>query len=119
VVQHLKLRLGDARNTVLLSGYQAAGTRGRALQEGATELTIEGRRVTVRAHVESIDGLSAHADQAELLRWARGFKKPPSMAYVVHGEPASAATLAQCLRDHLQWPVTVAVDQATVELLRP
>lgn len=117
VVQHLKLRLGDERNTVLLSGYQAAGTRGRALQEGATELLIEGRRVTVRAHVERIDGLSAHADQGELLRWARGFKKAPRMAYVVHGEPASAATLAQCLRDQLQWPVTVAVDQATVELV--
>ncbi len=118
VLHHLKLRLPDARNTVLLSGFQAEGTRGRALQDGATQLKLHGALVPVRAQIGTLTGLSAHADQRDLLRWLRGFAAPPQMTYVVHGEPQSAAQLATCIREQLKWPVTVALDQATVELPR-
>src|SRR5947209_11939863 len=69
VLHHLKLRLPDARNTVLLPGFQSEGTRGRALQDGARTVRIHGHDIPVRAKVEKIDGLAAHADRDELLRW--------------------------------------------------
>ena len=116
VLHHLKHRLPDHRNTVLLTGYQAVGTRGRALQEGARELRIHGEMVPVRAQVATIDGLSAHADQGEILRWLSGFEKPPRQTWLVHGEDHSAQALAAVIREKLKWQVSVAVDQATVPL---
>src|SRR5262249_50905473 len=85
VLHHLKQRLPDSRNTVLLPGFQSGGTRGRALQDGARYVRIHGQDVPVRAKVEKIDGLSAHADRGELLRWFAGFESPPKMTYIVHG----------------------------------
>jgi metallo-beta-lactamase family protein len=116
VLHHLKRRLPDHRNTVLLVGYQAAGTRGRSLQEGARFLRIHGEDIPVRAHVETVDGLSAHADQSELLRWMRGFTRPPMQTYVVHGEPGPAQALAAAIRERLGWQAAVAEDGATVNL---
>ena len=116
VLHHLAQRLPDHRNTVLLCGYQAAGTRGRALQEGAREIRLHGQLVPVRAHVETIDGLSAHADQGEILRWLGGFARPPRQVWVVHGEPTAAQTLAEVISSKLGWPASVAVDGATVNL---
>jgi len=116
VLHHLKRRLPDHRNTVLLVGYQAAGTRGRSLQEGARFIRIHGEDVPVRAHVETVDGLSAHADQAELLRWMQGFARPPRQTYVVHGEPGPAQALAAAIRERLGWKADVAEDGATVDL---
>jgi metallo-beta-lactamase family protein len=115
VLHHLKRRLPDHRNTVLLVGYQAAGTRGRSLQEGARFLRIHGEDVPVRAHVETVDGLSAHADQQELLRWMRGFTRPPRQTWVVHGEPGPAQALAAAIREQLGWSADVAEDGATVD----
>ncbi|MGD2136186.1 MAG: MBL fold metallo-hydrolase [Gemmatimonadales bacterium] len=114
ILHHLKLRLPDRRTTVLLVGFQAAGTRGRALQEGAREVRIHGRQVPVRARIDTIEGLSAHADQAELLRWLNGFERPPHTTYLVHGEPLAAETLAAAIEEQLGWDVTVAQDGATV-----
>lgn len=116
VLHHLKQRLPDHRNTVLLVGYQAAGTRGRALQEGARFVRIHGSDIPVRAHVETVDGLSAHADQGELLRWMQGFERPPRQTYVVHGEPGPAQALATAIGEQLGWKVQVAEDGATVVL---
>lgn len=116
VLHHLKQRLPDHRTTVLLAGYQAAGTRGRSLQDGATTLRIHGQDVEVRAHVETIHGLSAHADKNEILRWLGGFKRPPRQTYVVHGEPLAAEALAATIRTELGWVASVAVDAATVPL---
>jgi len=116
VLHHLKRRLPDHRNTVLLVGYQAAGTRGHSLQEGARFIRIHGEDVPVRAHVETLDGLSAHADQTELLRWMRGFARPPKQTYVVHGEPGPAQALAAAIREFLGWKVEVAADGAMVDL---
>lgn len=117
VLHHLKHRLPDERNTVLLVGYQAAGTRGRSLQEGAKFLRIHGNDVQVQARIELVDGLSAHADRDELLRWARGFEVAPAQTWVVHGEPRASQALATHLHQELGWRSAVAEDGATVELL--
>jgi metallo-beta-lactamase family protein len=116
VLHHLSLRLPDPRTTVLLVGFQAAGTRGRSLQDGAREVRMLGRDVPVRATVESIDALSAHADREETLRWLGGFTRPPRQTYLVHGEPAAAAALAQAIEARYRWAVRAAADGETVEL---
>jgi len=116
ILHHLAQRLPDPATTVLLVGFQAAGTRGRALEDGATELKMLGQAVPVRARVERIDALSAHADKDEMLRWLRGFTQPPHMTYLVHGEPQAAAGLAATIHDRLGWMVEVARDGETVTL---
>jgi metallo-beta-lactamase family protein len=116
ILHHLKLRLPDPATTVLLAGFQAAGTRGRALHDGAQTIRIHGEDVPVRARVVTLDGLSAHADQDDLLRWARGFRRPPRQTWVVHGEPQPADTFAATLRSALHWNAAVAEDQMRVPL---
>jgi metallo-beta-lactamase family protein len=118
ILHHLQHRLPDTRNTVLLVGYQAAGTRGRSLQDGARTLRMFGADVPVRARVETIHGLSAHADQEEILRWLGGFQRPPRRTYLVHGEPAAAEGLAAAIRARYGWTVAVAEDGGRVELPR-
>lgn len=116
VLHHLALRAPDPRTTIVLVGFQAAGTRGRALEEGSRTLRIFGREVAVRARVESIDSLSAHADQGELLRWLGAFTAPPRQTYLIHGEPGGTERLAATIRERLGWTVRAAVDGETVEL---
>ncbi|HJQ83433.1 MAG TPA: MBL fold metallo-hydrolase [Candidatus Binatia bacterium] len=116
ILHHLKLRLPDPRTTVLLPGFQAIDTRGRKLQEGARTLEIHGRTVPVRATVETLDGLSAHADRDEILDWLGGMPRAPRRVWVVHGEPPAAAGLAQAIEARFGWPVAVAPDGATVSL---
>lgn len=116
ILHHLRRRLSDPRTTVLLVGYQAAGTRGRALQEGADAVTIYGTRVPVRATVETVHGLSGHADRDDLLAWLSGFRRPPGQVYAVHGEPGPAARLAEAVRDRFGWPAGVAADGEIVPL---
>ena len=118
VLHHLKRLLPDARNTILLPGFQAAGTRGRSLQEGAAALRMHGEDIPVRAQVETLDGFSAHADQGELLRWLRGFQHAPRHTYVVHGEDSAADTLASVITRELGWHASVAQDGARVPLTR-
>lgn len=118
VLHHLRARLPDERTTVLLAGFQAIGTRGRSLQDGAKTLRMHGEDVPVRAHVEMLDGLSAHADRDEIMRWLAGFRRAPRVTYVVHGEPAPAASLAEIIRARLGWNVQVAEDGAVVPLVR-
>jgi metallo-beta-lactamase family protein len=116
VLHHLQRGLPDPRNTVLLVGYQAVGTRGRSLHDGAPTVRMYGQDVPVRAHVASIDGLSAHADRSDLLRWLDGFEVPPAATWVVHGEPPAAAALAAAIAQRPGWRVAVAEDGATVGL---
>lgn len=103
VVHHLKQKLSDEKNTVLFVGYQAAGTRGRALVDGAHEVGIHGRPVTVRAEVLYLRSLSAHADCAELLRWCRELPGEPKRIFLNHGEDPSRKALAAQLED-AGWP---------------
>lgn len=116
VVHHLKQRLPDPKTTVMLVGFQAAGTRGRTLQNGAKFLRMHGQDVPVRAHIETLDSLSAHADRTELLKWLGGFTRPPRQTYIVHGEPAAAEALAATLRNEWQWNATVPTDRQKVFL---
>ena len=116
VLHHLKHRLPDPRTTVLFVGFQAAGTRGRALQEGARFVKMHGQEMRVRATIETVDGLSAHADQREILRWLSGFRARPKQTYLVHGEPSAAAKLAAVIKAKLGWKVRPAVDGETVAL---
>ncbi len=87
VLHHLAHGLPDPRNTVLLAGFQAEGTRGRQLKDGASLVKIHGQMVPVRARIEALDSMSAHADSGEIMRWLGGFKRPPALTCLVHGEP--------------------------------
>ncbi len=116
VLHHLALRLPDPRTIVLLPGFQAAGTRGRSLQDGAPSLRIHGTDVPVGARVVTLDGLSAHADRDEIVRWLGGFARAPRQTWVVHGEPQPADRLAATLRTRLGWSAAVAQDGAAVPL---
>jgi metallo-beta-lactamase family protein len=107
VVHHLAHLLPDRRNTVLLVGYQAAGTRGRALLDGARELKIHGRYVPVRAQITALDEFSVHADADDLLAWLRSAPQRPQTCYVVHGEAGSSAALAERIRTELDWCAVV------------
>ena len=116
ILHHLALRLPDPTTTVLFVGYQAQGTRGRVLEDGATELKIFGQTVPVRAGVERIDALSAHADAGEILRWLGGLTRPPRATYLVHGEPEASNALATAIRARYGWSVQIAGDGAVVPL---
>jgi len=116
ILHHLSLRLGDPRNTVLLVGYQAPGTRGRALEEGAKRIRIFGVETEVRARVAEISALSAHADRDEMLRWLGGFTRPPRVTYLVHGEPEAARKLGEAISARFGWSVRVAANGETVRL---
>lgn len=107
VVHHLKAFAPDARNLIVLPGFQAAGTRGAALAAGATELKIHGGYVPVRAEVVKMDSMSAHADYTEILQWLGGFKRAPKRTFVTHGEPAAADELRRRIEEALGWTVSV------------
>jgi len=108
--------VGDPRTTVLFVGFQAVGTRGRALEDGAKEVKLLGQTLPVRARVERIDALSAHADSEEILRWLGGFARPPRVTYLVHGEPRASAALATAIRARYAWDAQVAGDGQTIAL---
>jgi len=107
VLHHLKTFGPDPRCTILLSGFQAPGTRGRTLQQGAKELKIHGDWVPINAEVAQIDMLSAHADSNGLMRWLSGFKRAPRRVFIVHGEPEASEALRVRIERELGWPGVV------------
>jgi len=115
VLHHLAQRLGDARNCVILGGFQAEGTRGRALQEGAKTLSLYGQMVPVLAEIVEMGQLSAHAGKSELMRWLTGLQVPPQQVYLTHGEPAAAQSLQQAITEKFRWKAAVARYLDTVE----
>ena len=104
---HLRHNLPRRECCVLLAGFQAQGTLGRRLLEGAKRMRLFSEDVPVRAAIRNVDGLFAHADQGALLGWARAFHRPPARTFVVHGDAAAAETLAERLRHELGWRVDV------------
>jgi metallo-beta-lactamase family protein len=116
VLHHLAAALPDPKNTVLFVGYQANGTRGRLLCDGAKQVKIHGATVVVQARIERIDSMSAHADAAEILRWLSGFSRPPAMTYLVHGEPSALEALATRIQTELHWPTHIAQHEERLEL---
>jgi metallo-beta-lactamase family protein len=116
VLHHLMQRLPDARNAVILGGFQAQGTRGRALQEGAKTLRIFGQEVPVNAEIVEMGQFSAHAGKSELLRWLAGLAAPPRQTYLVHGETVAAQSLQAAIFERFKWKVAVARHLDTVDL---
>lgn len=116
VLHHLKALGPDRRNTVVISGFQAPGTRGRALADGARELKIHGQWIPVHAEVVDLPMLSAHADADEILRWLRGFRRAPRSTFIVHGEPAASDALRVRLGRELGWSASVPLQGQVFEL---
>ncbi|HZQ14142.1 MAG TPA: MBL fold metallo-hydrolase [Pseudolabrys sp.] len=116
VLHHLKRYAPDPKNSILFAGFQAGGTRGAAMMAGATSIKIHGEYVPVRAQVHNLDMLSAHADADEILRWLRGFKAPPRMTFITHGEPAASDALRHRIEEELGWPCMVPDQGQRVEL---
>ena len=116
VLHHLAATLPSPKNTVLFVGFQAAGTRGRQLVDGAKQVRIKGRDIPVAANIAKIDSMSAHADAGEILRWLSGFSRPPSMTYLVHGEKVALDALSARIQHERQWPTHVAAYLERVEL---
>jgi metallo-beta-lactamase family protein len=115
VVHHLARCLPDHRNTILFVGFQAAGTRGRLIQAGQP-VKMYGQYVHVRARIETLENLSAHADYGEILGWLRRFQKPPGKTFIVHGEPQAAESLHQKVCQELEWNASVATYLEKVQL---
>ena len=107
VLHHLKRFAPDARNTILFAGFQAGGTRGAAMVASAQSVKIHGEYVPVRAQVANLDMLSAHADADEIMRWLRGFKRPPRTTFITHGEPAASDALRHRIEEELGWSCVV------------
>ena len=116
VVHHLKSFAPDHRNTILFAGYQAGGTRGATILQGAASVRIHGEEVPIRAEVASLGSLSAHADAGEILQWMRGFNTGPTLTFVTHGEPSAADAMRSRIEHELGWPCRVPDYLETVEL---
>ena len=116
IKHHLAKRLPDSRSTVLLVGYQAEGSGGRALLDGAKYLRIHNEQVPVRAKIIEIGQLSAHAGKSELIRWLSGFQAPPKQTFLVHGEPSGLNGLRDAIAAQYKWPVTIPAYQQVFDL---
>jgi metallo-beta-lactamase family protein len=116
VLHHLKKFAADPRNLILFAGYQAGGTRGSDLIRGTRTIKIHGETVSVNAEVAMLDGLSAHADQGEILGWLGALPRPPKNIFVTHGEPEGASALALAIRERFGWEVDVAQHMQEVEV---
>ena len=101
---HLRENLPRSECSVLIAGFQAAGTLGRRLVDGARLVRLFGQTVPVRARIYTVGGLSAHADQAALLAWLSGFHRPPGRTFVVHGEAGASANFKRAIEEQLGWP---------------
>jgi metallo-beta-lactamase family protein len=116
VLHHVVAFGEDPNNAILLSGYQAGGTRGRLLAEGAQTLRIFGRDVPIRAEVVALETMSGHADASQIIDWMRTAPTPPKQVFVTHGEPDSADALRFRIQDELHWNVRVPRDGEEVGL---
>lgn len=117
IKHHLLHRLPGDKNTICFVGFQAEGTKGRQLLEGASTLFIYGQEVKVRAHIEKVEGFSAHGDRRDLLKWLGGFQDYPKQVFVVHGEKPASEAFAETIRQELGWhQVVVPAYKQEVEL---
>lgn len=107
VLHHLKHYLGDAKNTVLFAGFQAAGTRGDRLVSGEKEIKIHGHLWAVHAQIENLHNVSAHSDYEEILTWLENFKKPPRKIFITHGELVAANGMKKRIEEKFGWDVVI------------
>jgi metallo-beta-lactamase family protein len=116
IKQHLVNNISRRESTILFPGYQATGTLGRQIVDGAKEVRILGQMYPVKARIVQVDGFSAHADRDELFRWLSGLKRPPQHLFVTHGEPEAAQYFADFVREKTAWQVSVPKYQDEVVL---
>jgi len=116
ILHHLKVFAPDIRNTLLFAGYQAAGTRGEAIVSGKKEVKIHGETIPIRAEVENLSELSAHADYEEILTWMKGFKTAPRKVFITHGEPKASLSLKKHIEERFGWSCSIP-EYLTVEKL--
>jgi metallo-beta-lactamase family protein len=116
VLHHMAKALPDPRNTVLFVGYQAAGTRGRSLVDGAREVRIHGQGISVAAQISRIDSMSAHADRGEILRWLGTMPGRPERLCLVHGEPQPMDALKQMIVQRLGWNTLTPTHQESIAI---
>jgi metallo-beta-lactamase family protein len=117
VLHHLRHYAPDPKNMILFAGFQAGGTRGAAMVAGADTIKIFGDAIPVRAKVENLEMLSAHADCDEIMRWLRTAKTPPRTVFVTHGEPAASAALQHRIEAELGWNCVVPNHGQTIQLI--
>ena len=116
ILHHLMLRLPDPKNLVLFIGFQAPGTRGFTIKNGAEQVKIFGEEIPIRAQVEALEQFSDHADTPELLEWLHSFRRPPRETFLVHGEPSASSQLRDTMTRDLGWNVQVAAYRQKVPL---
>jgi metallo-beta-lactamase family protein len=116
ILHHLYNRLPNKEDSVIFVGYQAEGTRGRRMLDGEPTIRMYGIDVQVKANIQYVDGLSAHADQDELMEWMDGFTQKPKITFMIHGEPEAAAALAELAAKELGWNTLVPEYMESVEL---
>lgn len=116
VLHHMAAALPDTRNTILFVGFQAPGTRGRLLVDGAREVKIHGQRITVAARIRRIDSMSAHAGRGEIVRWLSTFPQKPKRLFIVHGEPPSMRALEGLIHERLGWETYAPEHQERIEI---
>jgi metallo-beta-lactamase family protein len=116
ILHHLMLRLPDPRNLVLFIGFQAPGTRGFTIKNGAETVKMFGQQVPIRARVAALEQFSDHADTPELLEWLHTFRRKPKEIYLVHGEPAASSELRNAMTEALGWNVQVASYRQKVQV---
>lgn len=107
VLHHMKAFLRDHKNTVLFAGYQAAGTRGRKLVEGAKTVRIHGEDYDVKARIANLDTASAHADYSEILQWLATMRNKPNKVFITHGEDEARTALGNKIRERFSWDVCI------------
>ncbi len=117
VLTYLQQLIDNPTTTVLLVGYQAEGTRGRQLLEGAYELKFYGKYYSVKANIQHIESLSAHADQAGIIDWLNEIKNIPENTFLIHGEPTAQDALRVKIKDTYGWKVTIPKLYSEVEIL--
>jgi metallo-beta-lactamase family protein len=114
IVHHLRWNLPGSQNAIVMTGFQAMGTLGRRLVDKAPVVKVMGKEISVKASVHTIGGLSAHADQAGLMRWLKGFKKAPGKVFIIHGEEKAAQNFAAVIKDELQWEHVITPERGNL-----
>jgi metallo-beta-lactamase family protein len=114
---HLRQRLPNPHTTVLMVGFQATGTLGRNLIDGARSVRLFGEDVPVRARIATLGGFSAHADQSALLGWLSHLRAAPRNLFLVHGEPRATGALAAAIKTRLGWDAQIPADVQRVEII--
>jgi metallo-beta-lactamase family protein len=116
ILEYLESHLENPKATIIIPGYQAAGTRGRMINEGAPEVKIRGHYYKVKANIEAIHTMSSHADQGELLDWMSNIKNTPQKVFIIHGEPQASHALRLKIKDNFGWSCIVPLLLSKLDL---